>query len=745
MVLRVHNANASTQSRYANFTIPLAYVTANSLTDHIELGSGAIASKQWDDGQDAIYTVLDDWATGTGTDTMAAAGTPPDPKFALHAAYGESACGTITQLLSSVIPNVYATISGSDRLLNPTMRSMTPTIRIDGTLLKQYVWEEHFNGWHVYHAVNFYTEQALADVYTSVCWSDESYAADWKIACTGLKWVYGHEVLPKFLANEGFVRSNGNKTITLSTTFTNGSGSSDRYSWAGNMYHGRQLAVRGWMFGRTPGVTVPGDEDIFDVADHLDLNCSATEWEGYWQYQGAVGPVPQNPTAITRPDYATTNLHYVSWNRGTGGNTGSGGVGLVFARYGNSSALQGGLGLTAGGAVIHGYQRLYDYEAAIVDWALRPRYIKRDGTYPVPSTTPGQRFCLSSQYPHINSGTSYTDLNFGRNNARGTQNTSWILPNSDSTVDAMDAQHRTCTTLAAYYQLAKWDYFAYRLLKDWMVVETHNQRRGGAFALGSGMSGDREVGRCVFAAIQPAAACPELWPQARDVCLNPSGSYLTTLLENEFSPPPDGPVTTHSWWMFPGNIDGGNTPYTTSTGTYLNKAVDCIFQSVGTCGLWALWKMSGDIRIYNYYINAATTVFRDGTIYLPAGEPAWSAGDGAADNSGWTLPYEMRVNWDANGSTNGRGRRTSDAQRTFGHTDFGPTHAADDRTKIVYSVGGKALRRWGIGGAYLASRVHPDASVRARARNVYLTDGLGTGTANGWLQSYFIAAGSMPE
>ena len=739
MSIRIRNNNASAQTRFVPFVLPLGYVEANSLGDWIDLSSGGQALKQWDDGQDAIYVATDTWASGLTTATMSA-GADPDAVFSLHPAYGTSQCGTVLSWARSAIPDVFIRVGGVDINICPNLKNSTPTLRIDGNQMKQAVWESHFDGFHVYHAISYYSDQAIADVYTHFFWSDETYPSPaepysrtntgWRRPCSQIKFVYGQEVLPKFLANEGWVRSNGNATLTLPLTFTNGSGSSDYYSWDDTLYHGRALSVRGWMFGRQPGVTVTADEDSFDVCDHLDGVASATEWEGYWQYGGAVPAVPTNPTDIVRPDYATTNLHYISWNRGTGGDDTTGAIGLVFARYANDLGLQGCLGLVAGGAVIHDYQRLYDYEAAVVNWGLRPeRWVKRDGSFYLPTTTRGERLCLSGQQPHIN-GPSFTDINFGRNNIRDHQDTYWNVPSSGNNQDGFDGQHRVSATLTAYYQLAKYDYFAYRLILEWVRTEALNQRRGGNFALGSGMSGDREPARCIYSVVQAGAACPETDPIVRDLLTNPAGSYLTELYANlDFQSRPPGGSLASGWshWM----TVGSTTPTTTTNGIQLNGLCDMIFTALGASSLWLLWKYTGDARAYDLFVKSATSVVRDGRIYLPAGSPV---GAGAADVSGWVFPYEQRVNWNFSTQSD-RGIRTTDAQRTYGSSDY---------SNIVQGIGGVALRRWAIGGAYCISQHHPDADIRNKAREVYLALGQGTGTPLGWIHSYYIAAGTLP-
>lgn len=717
MVLRIYNHGASAQTRYAQFTLPLSYVAAQSLGDHIDLGSSRVASKQWDDGRDAIYSVSGTWASGSATATLSAT-TDPGTAFSLRSCFGSSVCGAIDTVSVRCIPRIVVVKSGlPDRVITPSdPNGWTITNRIDGTLLKQRIWKYSNDGWHVEHAMNFHNGQAVADVCTSVMWCDVR-APIWSTPCDSIRYEYGHEVVPYF-ENENWASANGGRHQSFETTFTNGSGSNDYYSWAGNMWHGRRIILRGWMLGRDEN-TSGADTTLFGVIETVDVHGSETEWAGAWLYSGAVPEQPTNASSIFGPNWADTTRNYVSWDRGIGASDPTGGVGPCFVRYGNSPGLSGALGLNHGGSILYGNQRLRDYSAAIINHAMRPnRYVTLAGEYWRPSTVRNEKLCLLGFSPHQGS----TGEPFLRTGGGQT-----YPPNSNNTTDGFDAQHRVNPALTTYYSLAKHDYAAWLLLRDWVYTMSLDTRRGGGFTIGSSMSGSREVGRMVTSLANPMAVAPELAPECLDIFVRGFRDAVKANLSCRRHLPLGSYRDGWSSWMFEDNLLGGDSAQTLSNGVVLRRIVQPVFEAIGTIGLWTLWKETGDTTIRDMYYEVAGTVVLHGTINLPLG------GTYSTTVAGWWPGGIMRVDGWTAGQTI-YGRAATDQQRTEGHPDF---------TKVVNNTYGEALRRWGIGGYYLASRIHPDPLVRARAASVVTVLQGGTSTPIGWIHSYFKSAGAL--
>ena len=227
MAIRVHNANQSAaQPRYVNFMLSerrreAAYesgaITGNTLRFTTPPMAGVIAHKQWDDGRDSIYTAYGNWpACGVAqssqygdpthgeTSDLVAEADDLTLSFDLHANYGDSSCGVVGSWNPAAIPRVFVVnANGTEEEIAPGIRSVTPTVRVDGNRMKQVIWAMHHNGWHVEHALTVWHNQAVSEFTTTFLWSDEQSSA-WSIPCPKLRFRYDYPVKLRFAVNEGY-------------------------------------------------------------------------------------------------------------------------------------------------------------------------------------------------------------------------------------------------------------------------------------------------------------------------------------------------------------------------------------------------------------------------------------------------------------------------------------------------------------------------------------------------------------
>lgn len=730
MALRIYNHSASTQSIHALFT--LSSETAATLGDHIDLSTGETASKQWTDDADVVYAVNGDWATGETASIDLTTGEDPAVQFSPHAAYGTADCGIMQTWDQRSIPRVvYKDGNGVDVDITVGLRNMAPTMRIDGTLMKQAIWETHQLGWHVWHVLTIFKDQAIARIQTIFRWSDDTYFPDWKLPCRSVRCEYGMEVKPIFQANEGWQMSNSNKTVTLPMTFANATWEDGWQNWANNMWHGMAFCMEAWMFGRVVGTTVPGDETAFTDCAELDAVAGFAEWDGSYLSSGAVGPEPLYKTraqdAIAWPLWSETDRHYVSWDRGYDANDGTGKQGLMMKHYARTQGFAGTYGMHMGGAVIYGHQELRDYRAAVRMYGMRVSYMKRDGTYAQPSTVRGQQFCVYESFPHNNSGVWYTDSNFGRfHGGTNEGNKNWIKPPADVSTDGISGEQYTISLLTAYYQLAKWDYFAEQLCRDNVSWHILNSLRGSPFMQGAQMSGHRVFGRTINGAIQLYDILPESHGDIAAVLWGQTGSYGAAMKTNAWGA--SHPPTTGRVWTF-----GNFTPGLTAPPTWPNftRSTDSIFEQFGALGAYILYRYTGDPQYLEFWERSMQSCM----LYLSC-----FAVPGAhnLDSSyvytygGWYASYEVLID--------GTGTEIPESQRQV------PLNNGLKTTSGLAQLSGPSLSRWSCGPTYLYSQIGQDATAKARAQSMYNTIlQWGAGELVGWAYSSWVAAASYTD
>lgn len=746
MTVTIANAGGSAQNRYAYFTLPTAKAdtygevisctggaTVNAYRHRILSTTPQLVPNGTVDTNKSIYVAKSNWASGNTSLTLAA-GTPEENEFELHAAFGTSQCGTVLSWSPSMLPRVFKVLAnGSEVELASTLRSVSPVMRIDGTHLKQAIWEVHEGGWHIRHAMLISTNQAVAEFSTSFLWSDEQFASDWRIPVAAIRIKYDYEVKLKFEANEGFTYSDSNRTITLSTTFLGASGThQDRLSWDGYWYHGKRLAARGWMLGQVGGV-VSADRTLFDNAAFLDGVASSAEWEGNWQFTGRVGIVPANPTEVVRPVYADTTHHYISWDRGTGGSDDfdAWSTGIVFARYQGTAGYAGNIDYQGGSQVIHGYQPLYDFEAAVADYGLRPRWVLRDGrrVEKTPASHPSH-MALSSMYPH----NGFVRWNFGR----ALSNSATRPPaNSGSLGDGMDSEHFLVSSICAYYQLAPWDDFAYTLIVDLAYTHSINQRRGGIYALGNGSSGDREPGRLLTAAMQMGKVCPDLRGLMFDLCFNANGSFLASHKANlayRQNPPTRAPFC--KWMKF--DTNGNSYNITDSRGNNFIAVSGPLWEIQSAVAFHHAYLLSGDPVAKQMAMEIGENCFLNGTVTLQVGYDIPSEYYGLTEQPGRQLTFYLASRADGYGPT--------PEQRVSG-TVASPNADFDVLCGSIPAagVGGDGFRGWAYQGTYWyanygenpVAKSYAQESLRTLLRSQTVT------TPRGWLQSNWRSWGDL--
>ena len=762
MAIRVHNANQSAaQPRYVNFMLSerrreAAYesgaITGNTLRFTTPPMAGVIAHKQWDDGRDSIYTAYGNWpACGVAqssqygdpthgeTSDLVAEADDLTLSFDLHANYGDSSCGVVGSWNPAAIPRVFVVnANGTEEEIAPGIRSVTPTLRVDGNRMKQVIWAVHHNGWHVEHALTVWHNQAVGEFDTLFSWSDEQ-SASWYATAPKIRFRYDYPVKLKFGANEGFKTLNaqggeialtGSDTvIQLPMSFANGpqssnDGSMDRYNWQGRMYHGRQFAVRGWMSADT------AVEPLTNI-NHLNGVGDATEWDGYYLFGGKVGALPlASPdggrTTVVRPSYAITSWHFVTWNRGEGGSDANAvwSDGLVFDRVANQSGTNGCLSMVALSQCVRGYQELYDAQCAIADWGVRSGlWMLRDGSYKQASTAVGSRFTLRNLYPDSQSTENY----FGKPGLTGA-----IPPNSNSSGDGFDGEHYVMGTLYACYQLAKWDYYAYRLVNNYANATALIASQGPPYSPQIySLRGDREPARVMTAAIQFGTVLPEVRGLMLRT-LNSLGGSLQRrwdyLANNNHT---GGPAN----WVYLYNL-----PEYAYNGT--NHVTGPMWTSHSIVALYMMYLLTQQAVYKTMFEAVGSTIFPYGTINL---RPTYqvSVAEGATAQVGWQPGYYIRCKDDgwvlANDSD-----RTSPAGDGTGTAFNGYFNGPGGH----HELGGDALRGWGIGGCVTYSLLGENALGKARAADCVQTlarqsTAPSLPTPRGWWMSGYMAWGNL--
>ena len=722
MAIRVHNANQSAaQPRYVNFMLSerrreAAYesgaITGNTLRFTTPPMAGVIAHKQWDDGRDSIYTAYGNWpACGVAqssqygdpthgeTSDLVAEADDLTLSFDLHANYGDSSCGVVGSWNPAAIPRVFVVnANGTEEEIAPGIRSVTPTLRVDGNRMKQVIWAVHHNGWHVEHALTVWHNQAVGEFDTLFSWSDEQ-SASWYANAPKIRFRYDYPVKLKFGANEGFKTLNaqggeialtGSDTvIQLPMSFTNGTGDNDRYDWAGRMYHGRQFAVKGWISADTAA------EPLTNI-NHLNGVGDATEWDGYYLFGGKVGALPASAgrAEIIRPDYATTTKHFVTWNRGMTAvdDIAVWSTGLVFARYAAASSTNGNLDMVGLSQCIRGYQELYDATAAVGDNGLRPGlWMKRDGEYWVNPT--GSRGCpLLGMYPQDVSGQNY----FGKGS-----NTGAIPPNSGlitppdyrSTSDGLDNEHYVLTALYSYYQLAKWDYYAYRMVKNYAYSNAMSGQRGDPYPGGSGLSGNRGPARLISTTIELGTVLPEVRGLMLSLAVGFGNEIKRNLTYRRLGGSRQGPAN----WV-----------YAQSPGSWTPNGSDAshgtMWQSHQLPMLYMLYLLTQDAEYQTMFEEVGSTVMLYGTVNLLSG---YTGNIGSATSKvGWQVTYEQQIYSDGRCHPLDRDRTSDSAV----FSDF-----FDHGSGSNFSIGGNDLRGWAMPGPVAYALLGQNSAAKARA------------------------------
>ncbi len=762
MAIRVHNANQSAaQPRYVNFMLSerrreAAYesgaITGNTLRFTTPPMAGVVAHKQWDDGRDAIYTAYGNWpACGVAltsqygdpthgeTSDLVAEADDLTLSFDLHANYGDSSCGVVTSWNPAAIPRVFVVnANGTEEEIAPGIRSVTPTLRVDGNRMKQVIWAVHHNGWHVEHALTVWHNQAVGEFDTLFSWSDEQ-SASWYATAPKIRFRYDYPVKLKFGANEGFKALNaqggeialtGSDTvIQLPMSFANGnentgSGSVSRWSWLGRMYHGRQFTVKGWMSADTTA------EPLTNI-NHLNGVGNATEWDGYYLFGGKVGVLPlASPdggrTTVHRASYDITSWHFANWNRGKGGDDDNTewSDGLIFHRVANQVGLTGGLSMVGLSQCIHGYQELYDAQCAIGDWGARSGlWMLRDGSYKLPSTTPGSRFSLRNLYPDAQSTESY----FGKPDLTGA-----IPPNDNGSGDGFDGEHYVMGTVYSCYQLAKWDYYAYRMVNNYAHATALMASQGRPYAdQPYSLRGDREPGRAFTAAIQFGAVLPEVRGLMMQVALQFGASVARRWDYRASNNHTGGPAS----WIYLYNL-----PTYAYNGT--NFVTGPMWTTHSLPGLYMMYLLTQQTIYKTMFEEIGSTIFPYGTINL---RPTYqvNVSVGATAQVGWQPAYYIRCKDDgwvlANDSdrTSPAGDGTGTAFNSYFNGPSGH-----------HELGGDALRGWGMGGTVAYALLGENARGKARAADCVQTlarqsTAPSLPTPRGWWMSGYMAWGNL--
>lgn len=714
MSLRIQNHGGSSQTRGLWFTLPIA--RADTLGQHIDLSSGEVAHRVHEDARKALYSVTGTWPTSNTTVTLSASAYSTEDEFQLHPAYGTADCGTVTSWDMRFVPRVYKRVGGVETEIFPNIRQQPVVLRMDSPYMKEITTTFHYNGWHFEQSLRIWSGEALGEIVTSIYWSDET-ATTWSTPMDALVFRYGHEVLGQFWVhtNEKWVQTDNNYGVTLNFNFAS-SGASDpgntRQAWNNLMWHGRMLTFRGHIFGRGSTV-VSGDEAIFAACDTLRAHGNGTEWQGGWGFSGRVPDVPANSTnanaaSLRAPAYATTTKHYVTWDRGTSHDDTHDNFGMVSAiRSGATS--QGGLGMVFATQILHGYMNVWDAEVATGDWTLRPRWVYRDGTFPV-LVVARNSFFTRNGYPWfingiINNGVGSTG--FGRSAASG-----MLLPaDSGGEPDHPDDQHTSAGW--AWYYMFSFDYITSILIEHEAHYWAVNGNRSDPYTNRQAAlpAGNRSMGRSVNSLLQMAKMAPQHDPVIREALYGFSGwanQFITHMLYQTNPPTTTSSLGTNFIMFNGGSVS--NPP--TYNGQAFGVGNDPEFQMIGTIGLWQSWLETGNPAFKDAYEKIASSTLLFCSVYLAASYTGYGY-------EGWWLPYNLY------GSISGE--PLPDSIRTSTHTRF---------TEFCTSAGGIALRQWGYGGVWLYTQpgVGQNAAAIARANLILNTMRLGNAAEQSWGQ-----------
>lgn len=701
----VRNENASPQDRHTTFTVPSSL--AATLGTYAELSNGATAVLAEDDGNTALYAVRAAWpndATGATAITATALGTNPGWYFNYHEAYGSSDCGTQVTFDPRALPRVTLILPGGARVnvLRADWTTMEPTIAIDSPRMRRLVWESHERGHHVWYALDLFHEDAVAIPQVAYCWSDEQNPS-WSTPATHLEIAFGHEILPWWQAEHGWVFSNSNKTVTLPFDFTSCPSSGREWStWSNTAWHGSRICLWAWMFGRPASGTIAADETVFDRCDFLEGRLSAAGWAGLYMVAGKVPPVPANPTYVIRPYQADSYPHYVTADHGYGASDEYGSQGLATSRNNNATGLKGAQGLISGGQAIHGYQPIYDFIAGSIRHALEPVYINRNGAWTVYGDY-NYHFSLRHSYPYI----------AGQNRNWGAKSgTSWALPHSSSDNNGIYDQHHTLSTPTAAYALSH-NYLVGLILEHEIRRFSLNDRRN--LTQGAGVSGTREPGRLLVAALAARWCKPDLANLVDELVMATRGGYYwewkRSMRLNQTVPPfiPIMSIRTDQI-----------TPCVGPDGLTWSSYRE-IWEAKGLIGLWHVW-LTYDL------VDARDLFYRLAQSFMDF-MPMVVAATGTVTDlpAGYNVPAYIRM-----GPNQENGAAMPIAYRTEPGTWFlGNTGAANESIAHDY---GLALSRWFCCATKLIANVHPSPSTRSLAQDMYEKLLVG-GLPNGWQNS----------
>lgn len=434
--LRVWNHGPDAQKRPVQFTVPLGLSWGDTAQVTVQ-GTGEVlyASKQWDDGVDAVFVCpppADGWPRGTtvtdpncpySSHTIANyTGQAPVYRYRLASVFGTDECGATRVLDPRFVPelHIYPTASSVTPLVvrlesllpwspgaypsEPRFIAVTgvgPSARPSGDRRNVYAGSGHNQGWHLYFSISFDSELRVAEYGATFGWSDHTAAGAisttgvdaWRTLCdrVELVWPATMSVKPKF-TQEGFTFASGHSIVHPMEMGARTLGSSDsdwdswgnrasqtdpRGKWTGQI----QFVSRGFLLGRaSDNSTTPEADDMFDKAEALYACLDEELWDGEWFGGGSSGYSGArivNKIPMYGPQWADTTAGYMTWDRGCGQSGSTGNTGMIMSTRPQSTGGQGGQGLANGHAALLGVNSPRDFEAAAHDAFRRWNWIWR--------------------------------------------------------------------------------------------------------------------------------------------------------------------------------------------------------------------------------------------------------------------------------------------------------------------------------------------------------------------------------
>jgi hypothetical protein len=429
---KVNNEHASlSQTRWVSVGVPRALAvdvgSSGVIGSRCQTAAGGKGFLLVDDGVNhRWYGVLDEWASGTTSDTLEPDSSEADYEYELHPGAGTSECGNEIFYSQRIFPRATIRDAGGKRhwfeprntavmgakgTVNPgiweleqgragrnhhSYRAPQPglelpisTLSSDGSIHRRLYFPNHQRGFGMSldFYIDLYTNQSvLGGTYGAIAhwWAGFSWWKHedrWKWNATDITIWFPSEVYCPLATKEGYtvtVTGGGNNeyntSITLDLTSDLATGASQGGTFAGYIPPMEIIPFYGEMFLREPGNVVAAEETAFAraKAGRCLGKTTAAAWDGYFGTHGKVPEVPADTSNAAIDLSASGRM----WDTRPGG-----GQGPCMNLLTSDAASQGGQGATHYGPLLHDYITQDQHTYAMHDWLLRAFHWRNsDGT-----------------------------------------------------------------------------------------------------------------------------------------------------------------------------------------------------------------------------------------------------------------------------------------------------------------------------------------------------------------------------